>query len=101
MLFNYHPMTLIQIITLMLAGLSAAGGQFLITAAYSFAPAKEISVFDYTNILFAAIFGFFIFGQTPDILSVIGYLIIIAVSVGMFIYNTRIAENNVKGMKKS
>lgn len=94
MLFNYHPMTAFQFISLMMAGLSAAGGQFFITAAYSFAPAKEISVFDYTNILFAAMLGFLVFGQVPDILSILGYIIIIAVSVGMFIYNTRICENN-------
>lgn len=42
---------LMQLIgTLLAAGLAAAGGQFTITAAYSCAPAKEISVYDYSQI---------------------------------------------------
>ena len=45
------------------------------------APAKEISVYDYTQVIFAAIWGFIIFGQRPDIFSVIGYVIIIGAAV--------------------
>lgn len=71
------------------AGLSAAGGQFSITAAYSNAPASEISVFDYSQIVFSAALGFFLFGQIPDWLSVVGYCVICSVSIGMFCYNRR------------
>ncbi len=81
LIFNYHPMTKMQLISLLLAGVSAAGGQYSITAAYMFAPAKEISVYDYSQIIFAAILGFIMFGQTPDIFSVIGYVIIISVAI--------------------
>lgn len=87
LIFDFHPMTITQFITLLLAGVSAAGGQFTITAAYSYAPAREISVFDYTQIIFAAILGFFAFGQIPDAFSVIGYVIICSVSVVMFLRN--------------
>ena len=72
LLFSYHAMTLMQLIFLLLAGLSAAGGQFAITAAYANAPAREISVFDYSQIVFAALLGFFFLNQIPDLLSVIG-----------------------------
>ena len=57
------------------------------TLAYAHAPAKEISVFDYTQVLFSAILGFFLFGQIPDGLSFIGYFVICGVSVLMFFYN--------------
>ena len=57
LIFNYHPMTLSQLLCLLGAGLSASGGQFAITAAYSYAPAKEISVYDYSQIIFAAALG--------------------------------------------
>lgn len=87
LILDFHPMSLMQFITLLLAGVSAAGGQFTITAAYSYAPAREISVFDYTQIIFAAMLGFFAFGQIPDIFSVIGYVIICSVSVVMFLRN--------------
>jgi drug/metabolite transporter (DMT)-like permease len=89
LLFNYHPMTINQIVTLLFAGLAASGGQFAITAAYSHAPAKEISVFDYTNVLFAAILGYFMFTQIPDGYSIIGYVIICGVSIIMFLYDNK------------
>lgn len=89
LIFDYHYMSLTQIGTLLAAGLAAAGGQFTITAAYSCAPAKEISVYDYSQIIFAAGLGFFVFGQIPDLLSWIGYAVICTMAVGMFFYNNR------------
>lgn len=76
----YEPMSVKQLFILLLAGISAAIGQFSITAAYSNAPAKEISIFDYTQIIFAALMGFAFFGQIPDKYSFLGYFIIIGVS---------------------
>lgn len=89
LIFDYHPMTTAQTVTLLLAGLAAAGGQFGITAAYCYAPAREISVFDYSQIVFAAVLGFCIFGQVPDMFSWLGYGIICAMAVCMFIYNKK------------
>ena len=82
-------MTLVQLLMLLLAGTAAAGGQFAITRAYIYAPAKQISVYDYSQIVFSAILGFIIFGQIPDGFSFLGYFIIIAMAVWMFIYNKR------------
>lgn len=81
---TYEPMTKLQIIYLLGAGLSAAVGQIGITLAYSFAPAKDISIFTYASILFTALFGFILFGETPDFYAFIGYLIIIGASYFMF-----------------
>lgn len=94
--FYHHPMEIIQVVYLLLAGLSASFGQFAITAAYSYAPAKEISVFDYSQIIFSAIFGYFIFGQVPVVTSFIGYGIIIAVAIFMFVMNNRAESNKDK-----
>ena len=84
-----EPMTGTQLLMLLGAGLAAAGGQFSITAAYAHAPAREISVFDYSQVIFAAVLGFLLFGQIPDCLSVLGYCIICSVSVAMFLYNRK------------
>ncbi len=89
LIFDFYPMSRMQLLYLLLAGLSAAGGQFSITAAYFHAPAKEISVYDYSQILFSAILGFAVFGQLPDILSWLGYVIICSMAVAMFLYNRR------------
>ena len=89
LIFCYQTMTLYQTGVLLLAGLAASGGQFGITAAYTYAPAKEISVFDYTNIIFAALLGLFMFGQVPDVYSIIGYIIICGISIAMFFSNRK------------
>ncbi len=89
LIFDYHNMTAKQIIFLILAGASAAGGQFSVTSAYCYAPAKEISVYDYSQLIFATVLGFFVFGQIPDVLSIAGYIIIIAMAIAMFIYNNK------------
>lgn len=91
MLFAFSPMTLAQTLFLLLAGAAAAGGQFSITAAYTRAPAKELSVFDYSQIVFAALLGFVFLGQIPDLWSVIGYCIIIGAAVAKWLYSRRAA----------
>ncbi len=91
MLFAFSPMTLAQTLFLLLAGAAAAGGQFSITAAYTRAPAKELSVFDYSQIVFAALLGFVFLDQIPDLWSVIGYCIIIGAAVAKWLYNRRAA----------
>lgn len=81
LIFDYHPMSAQQWLFLILAGCGAALGQFSITTAYRFAPAKEISVFDYTQVIFAAILGILFLGELPVTLSIIGYVIVIGTAV--------------------
>ena len=82
-------MSLNQFLCLCGAGACAAGGQFTITAAYYHAPAREISIYDYSNIVFAGILGFVFLDQVPDIFSVAGYFIIIGTAILVFIYNSK------------
>ena len=93
LIFDFHYMTPLQWLTLLGAGLAAAGGQFSITAAYKYAPAKEISVYDYSQVIFSAVLGFFLFSQIPDVWSIIGYIVICGAAVAMFIYNNRKTEH--------
>lgn len=90
MLIVYKEMSMLQFIYLILAGIFASIGQFGITIAYKYAKAKEISIFDYSNILFSAIISVVLFGVIPDYLSVLGYIIIFAVSLYMFLYNKKL-----------
>lgn len=80
-LWRYDTMTLPQVWILLGAGVAAAGGQFGITAAYRAAPPKEIAVFDYSNILFAAAFGYFIFDQKLDLWSWFGFALILIMAL--------------------
>ena len=98
-LMNYTPMSAGQLGTLLMAGLFAAGGQFTITAAYTYAPAGKISIFDYSQILFATLLGFFLFGEIPDKYSFIGYGLILLASLGMFVYNMRRGYREINSSK--
>lgn len=89
MIAMYEPMTLKQFGILMLAGIAATGGQLCITKAYTKAPAKEISVFDYSQVIFAAMLGMFFLGQLPDIYSIAGYVIIIGSAAAKWAYNLK------------
>lgn len=90
---HYQPMSWTQLLCLILAGCSAALGQFSVTAAYSYAPAKEISVFDYSQVIYAAILGFFVFNELPDMYSLIGYVLIIGTAIVKWYLNTHGEEN--------
>ncbi len=86
--FFGEPMTLRQVLILLMAGISGAGGQFAVTAAYTYAPAREISVYDYSQVLFSTVIGYFLFQQIPDRYSIIGYVLICGMGIYMF-YMTR------------
>ena len=93
MIGQFEPMSFRQLLILLMAGISASVGQLNVTAAYTYAPAREISVFDYTQVIFAALLGFLFFGEIPDIASWIGYVIIIGTAVVMWQRNLRLPQN--------
>ena len=86
----YKPMGIMQFMYLIFAGIFATVGQFGITLAYKYAPSKEISIFDYSNIIFSAIISFVIFGVLPDYMSIIGYVVIFGASLYMYLYNRKL-----------
>jgi len=81
LIINYQHMDLREWGFLVLTGIAAAGGQVFITKAYSYAPAKEISVYDYSIVIFTAILGYVFLGQLPDGWSFVGYAIIIGTAI--------------------
>lgn len=80
----YEPMTMKQLVYLLLAGLFATVGQFGITLAYKFAPARDISIFTYSTVIFTTVLSFTFFGEGPDVYSLIGYIIILGAMTYMF-----------------
>jgi drug/metabolite transporter (DMT)-like permease len=85
-LLFWTPMTLLQILWLLLAGSSCAAAQFALTNAYRFAPPKDISIYDSSQILFSGLFGYLFFQQIPGLTSWIAYLFILAASALLFLY---------------
>ena len=89
LILNYKAMDFYQTLYLVLAGVCAALGQFTITTAYSYAPARDISVYDYTQIIFSTLMSLIVFGTVPDFLSITGYVVICLATVIMFIRNRK------------
>jgi drug/metabolite transporter (DMT)-like permease len=65
-------------------GLSAAVGQITLTASYRHAKAGPVSLISYTTILFSLVFGWWLWLEVPDILSLVGGVLIIAGAIVAF-----------------
>lgn len=79
-LLNYQPMSEMQFLYLVLAGVFAGFGQYGITLAYKYAPASEVSIYNYYGLIFAAVLSVVFLKQYPEPLSYVGYLLIFASS---------------------
>ncbi len=88
-IMNFQPMELKEVIILIVSGFFGTGGQFAVTKAYTYASAREISVYDYSQIVFAGILGLIFFRQIPDKYSLLGYSIIIGMAIVMYLYNNK------------
>lgn len=62
-------------------GIFGAGGQYGLTFAYHHARASRVSVFTYLHVLFALVLGFLLFGERPDVLSLLGGGLIVGAAV--------------------
>ena len=77
LLWSWHTPSPQQLLTMAFAGLSATLGQFFLTYSYSLAPAAQIGPFTYSSVVFAAIFGWIFWTESPDLYTLIGALLII------------------------
>jgi drug/metabolite transporter (DMT)-like permease len=59
-----------------LIGVIAVFAQLLLTKGYSLAPAGQVGVFGYANVVFAAFIGWFFWNETLDWLSIVGAVFI-------------------------
>lgn len=96
MIFDFVLPSILDIIYLLLAGVFASIAQFSLTTAYKYAPAKEISIFSYSQIIFTTLIGFLIWTEIPGFLSIIGYLLVIISSLIIFLYNNKKSISKIK-----
>lgn len=74
---------------LLLTGLFAAGGQYFLTRAYTTGRAGEVSVYNYSQILFSGLLGFLIWGEIPDAWSLTGMGLITGAALLLYLKNRR------------
>jgi drug/metabolite transporter (DMT)-like permease len=59
-------------------GIASTAGQWIVVLAFRYADASVLAPFSYTQLLWVSILGFVIFGEIPDIWTVIGAAFIVA-----------------------
>jgi len=70
-------------------GISAAMGQFGLTYAYTFAPASEVSIYNYVIIITSMFMDYVLFSTIPDLFSFIGGFMIISTAIYLYIHNKK------------
>jgi drug/metabolite transporter (DMT)-like permease len=71
-----------EVLLLMLgAGIFATNGQLLMTRAYAHAPAARVGPFMYLTVVFAGLFGWFLWQEIPGGLSLLGMLLVIIAGI--------------------
>lgn len=84
--FSWVPPVGTDWILLVATGLFSGLGQFFLIKAFTAAPAAIISPFSYITLLWAAALGQILFGQFPDLWTVVGAILIVA--GGLYIFRT-------------
>ena len=71
----------LQIALFLSLGIFAGVGHFFFTAAYRFAEASLIAPVSYVHLVWAGLLGWVIFGHVPDLLAIVGMLVVILAGV--------------------
>lgn len=74
---------------LIAAGLIGGVGQLLLTEALRRAPVAVVAPFDYTQLVWASLIGFFVWGETPQTLTLVGAAVVAASGVYILFRETR------------
>ncbi|WP_269768440.1 DMT family transporter [Bordetella genomosp. 8] len=65
--------------------LFSTAGLSLITQAFRIAPASVVAPFDYTGLIWATLLGWIFWGETPDLMTSVGAVIIVAAGLGIIL----------------
>ncbi len=77
---------------LVLVGGFGSLGQYLAVKAFSSGEASVVGPFEFTQILFAAVFGFAFFGEVPDIWTGVGAMVIAASALYILLRESRLKK---------
>lgn len=72
---------------MLVIGVLGTIGHLLIVRAFAYAPASMLAPFFYIHLIWATLYGWFIFGDLPNLATIIGSALIIA--SGIYVYRTR------------
>jgi len=84
--------TLAEIPMLLGVGLSGAAAQWFFSTAFRYAPATIVSIFNYSGIVWATLFGWLIWNDWPATIVLVGASIVIAANVMIIWRESRLAR---------
>ena len=90
------PVTGFTLFLLLLLGVFAGTGHWLMTRAFLIAPASQLTPFSYLQVVWATLFGYVLFGQIPDGWSFVGMSIIVGSGVMLALVERRRARRREK-----
>ncbi len=93
MIPTYKPMPGVVLVSMCSIGLLAVMGQSLLIYAYRNAPAQYIAPFQYSQMVWAIIFGILFFAETPQSNVLAGAAIIIASGILIVLREMRVSYN--------
>ena len=89
--FSWQPIALNEVpIIAALVGLGILGHLSMISA-LSIAAARDIAPYGYAGLLFAIIFGFTLLYETPDLITLLGAIVIVGAGLS-FWYRERLTQ---------
>ncbi|MCX5567862.1 MULTISPECIES: DMT family transporter [Kaistia] len=91
--FSWVTPTTIDFGLLGLLGVVALMAQFCVTRSLKLAPASVVVPYQYTMLIWAVVFGYFVFGDQPKVSMLIGAAIIIASGLFIFMREQRETRN--------
>lgn len=86
---------------LVMTGLLGGVGQILMTQSYRFADASTIAPFDYVNMIWAALLGWFLFGDAPAAEVLIGAAIVISAGIFVIYRERKLGLDRTKARRAS
>ena len=87
MIFDFVMPTFKELLLLLLIGVFGGFGQITLTYAYRLATAAEISIYNYSGIVFSIILGYVFLGEVLDVTSVIGCTLVIVAALITYIFS--------------
>lgn len=87
MIFDFVMPTFKELLLLLLIGVFGGFGQIALTYAYRLATAAEISIYNYSGIVFSIILGYVFLGEVLDVTSVIGCALVLVAALITYIFS--------------
>ena len=82
----------IDFLIFIILGLCGSAGNLLLTHSYRLAEASLVTPIKYLSLIFAIIFGFFIWSEIPKVLTILGAALVVLSSLIIFVRETKLKK---------